>query len=65
MPEERTQTSSFQGKTIVHFKKTAGFTAWIALASGVCGRTHEPVKKARERLQQDQAHTLKHFSQDV
>ena len=44
MPEERMQTPSFQVRKSVHFKKTAGFTAWLASASGVCGKTHEPVR---------------------
>lgn len=44
MPEERMETPHFQVRKSVHFKKTAGFTAWIALASGVCEKTHEPVR---------------------
>lgn len=42
MPEGRMQRPTFQGRARVHFKKPAGFTAWLALASGVCGKIHEP-----------------------
>lgn len=47
MPEERTQTPGFQGRKSMQFENTAGFTAWLASASGACGKTHEPVKRTR------------------
>lgn len=45
MPEGRMQTPNFQGRTRVHFRKPAGFTAWLALASGVYGKIHEPARQ--------------------
>lgn len=45
MPEGRMQTPNFQGRARVHLKKPAGFTAWLALASGACGKIHEPARQ--------------------